>query len=451
LAGLTAGWNLRQHDVLLLESADRVGGRIRSERRGPYWLNWGGHIFAGPGSSTDTLISEVGVNAVEVPGSLTSVSMNGKFLKSGRVETYPFRIPMSTAARLALIKTGIKLGASVIRYARVVRQRDGEEGAARQQRIYDFENRRTFFDFIGNLPDDVDALFRTTVTRSGGETDQISAGAGIGYFSLVWNVGQGLSRGILGGPSTLTEALAAALRDRVQLNSEVLEIVQRRESVVVRYRQGGSDHEVEARTVVLATPATVAHRVAVDLPADVRGALIKVRYGPHVSAAFLTNETSPRRWDSVYAISAPRRSFAIVLNQASIIRGHEPGRQPGGSIMTFSPSSLGRDLLDKSDSEIAQIHLQDLEEVLGAGFADSVVEAGVSRWTDGSPYCFPGRAKLQPTLTRRGGRVLLAGDYLGTLYTETAIQSGFAAAQDAMSLLAIDHQQARHPKPGSTT
>jgi oxygen-dependent protoporphyrinogen oxidase len=47
--------------------------------------------------------------------------------------------------------------------------------------------------------------------------------------------------------------------------------------------------------------------------------------------------------------------------------------------------------------------------------------------------------------------VLLAGDYLGTLYTETAIQSGFAAAQDAMSLLAIDHQQTRHPKPGSTT
>ena len=36
-----------------------------------------------------------------------------------------------------------------------------------------------------------------------------------------------------------------------------------------------------------------------------------------------------------------------------------------------------------------------------------------------------GRAKLQPTLTRgSGGRVFLAGDYLGTLYTESAITTG---------------------------
>jgi protoporphyrinogen/coproporphyrinogen III oxidase len=42
---------------------------------------------------------------------------------------------------------------------------------------------------------------------------------------------------------------------------------------------------------------------------------------------------------------------------------------------------------------------------------------------------------------RRGSRVLLAGDYLGTLYTETAIQTGFSAAQEALSMLATDRQQ----------
>ena len=57
------------------------------------------------------------------------------------------------------------------------------------------------------------------------------------------------------------------------------------------------------------------------------------------------------------------------------------------------------------------------------------------------PICFPGRAPLQPTLTRRGSRVLLAGDYLGTLYTETAISTGFSAAQEAASLLATERQQ----------
>jgi hypothetical protein len=51
LADLAARWKLRHWDTVLLESADRVGGRIRSERRGRYWLNWGGHVFAGPGSA----------------------------------------------------------------------------------------------------------------------------------------------------------------------------------------------------------------------------------------------------------------------------------------------------------------------------------------------------------------------------------------------------------------
>jgi protoporphyrinogen/coproporphyrinogen III oxidase len=259
----------------------------------------------------------------------------------------------------------------------------------------------------------------------------------------VWNIGQGLSRGIVGGPSTLTESIAAALGERVQLDTEVVEIVHRRRSVVVRYRQNGVDDEVEGRCVVLATPATVSHRVAVDISTDIREALGKVVYGPYVSAAFLTDEPTPQPWDDAYAIATPKRSFNIVLNQSSLIRGSESVRQPGSSIMTFSPASLARTLLAKSDDEIVSIYTDDLSQILGPGFGDSLVEAQVQRWETGAPYCFPGRGALQPTLTRRGSRVLLAGDYLGTLYTETAIQTGFSAAQEAVSLLATARQQSR--------
>lgn len=439
LAGLSAAWRLRHTDVLVLEADDRVGGRIRSERRGAYWLNWGGHVFAGHDSSTDELLTEVGVEATDIPGSLQALSMNGKFLRSGHIATYPCRIPMPMSARVATMTAGSKVVVGVARYTRVVRKRAGETGAARQQRIYDFANDRTFDDLVGDLPEDAAALFKTTVTRSAGNMDQISEGAGIGYFSLVLGFGQGLSRGIVGGPSTLTGALADALGDRLQLGAAVHEVVQKKDSVVVRYRQGGVDREVEARTVVLATTADVSHRVAVDLDTDVRDALSRIKYGPHVSTAFLTDETSARPWDDIYAIAAPKRSFAIALNQASIVRGRETTRQSGGSFMTFSPAALGTALLDKSDEEVARIHLADLEQVLDhPGFSDSVVEAQTHRWRVASPYSFPGRAKLQPTLLRGGGRVFLAGDYLGTLYTETAITSGFSAAQNASDLLATD-------------
>ena len=66
LGGLSAAWRLRHWDIALLESGSRVGGRIRSERRGAYWLNWGGHVFAGPGTSTDALLHEAGITAAQV-------------------------------------------------------------------------------------------------------------------------------------------------------------------------------------------------------------------------------------------------------------------------------------------------------------------------------------------------------------------------------------------------
>lgn len=441
LAGLSAAWRLRHWDTVVLESGTRVGGRIRSERRGDYWLNWGGHVFAGAGSSTDALLNEVGVMAVQIPGSLQGLSMNGAFIKKGHIATYPFRIPMSLAARVDTMRAGLKVVSGVAKYTGVVRKRVGESGAMRQQRIYDFENSSSFQDFVGNLSEDAAALFKTTVTRSAGDMDQISAGAGIGYFSLVLGFGQGLSQGIVGGPSTLTESIAAALGERIELGAVAQEVVHRKDSVLVRYRQDGVDREVEARTVVLATTADVSHKIGVDLPEELRGALGQIKYGPHVSTAFLTNETTAKPWDDIYAIAAPKRSFAIALNQASIVRGTESVRKPGGSFMTFSPASLGKALLEKPEEEVIATHLADLDQVLGHGFADSVVEAKVDRWKNASPYCFPGRAKIQSTLMRGTDRVFLAGDYLGTLYTESSITTGFSAAQEAASVLAT-HRQA---------
>ena len=60
IAGLTAAWALRDRKILLLEAADRVGGRLRSEPRGPYWLNLGAHLFGGRGTLMDRLVNEWG-------------------------------------------------------------------------------------------------------------------------------------------------------------------------------------------------------------------------------------------------------------------------------------------------------------------------------------------------------------------------------------------------------
>ncbi|MFF1400121.1 hypothetical protein ACFVZD_40890 [Streptomyces sp. NPDC058287] len=123
---------------------------------------------------------------------------------------------------------GAKVFTKVGKYARIVGRRKGESEAQRQQGVYDFMNDVSFKDFIGDIPADAQALFEPTVTRSAGDIDQISAGAGVGYFSLVWNIGAGLSNSIVNGASTLTETIAAALGERVRLGAVVREVVQKR-------------------------------------------------------------------------------------------------------------------------------------------------------------------------------------------------------------------------------
>jgi oxygen-dependent protoporphyrinogen oxidase len=443
IAGLTAAWQLRQHDIVLLEAGLRVGGRIRSERRGPYWLNWGGHVYHGsPASATQRLLRETGFASHPVPGHLAGLSMNGKLLLNGRVETFPFRVPISWRDRASLVRAGAKVRLAVARYARVSQLRPGEDEATRQLRVFEFMNDRSFADFIGELPGDAEALFRPTVTRSSAEMHEIAAGAGVGYFNLVWNIGDGLSHSIAGGPSTLTEGIADALGDRVQLCARVEEVVKKRHSVVVRYEQHGAHHEVEARCVVLAATPSVSHRVGIALDAHVREALAQVRLGPFVSAAFLTNETEPQPWDDTYAIATPQRSFTVVLNMSNNVRPLTPTRLPGSSFMVFSSAGQARQLLEHDDAAIREVYVDDLDQVL-PGFASGLVEAEIMRWPEASPYSFPGRAKLQPALTQRGGRVVLAGDYLGTHYTESAVSSGFSAAEAAERVIRTDRPESR--------
>jgi len=183
LAGLAAASHLRDLDVLVLEAEHRVGGRIRSEARGDLWLNFGAHVFSGPESAMGRLIDRTGVTAVPVPGRLAAVAHRGRILADGAVETYPFRLPLSLRSRAALVRAGGKLRLAVRRYAAIAAERSGEDAAARQQRMLDFLDDRSFSEFIGPLPDDVDAIFRATLNRSSGEPEEL-AGAAVGRARL---------------------------------------------------------------------------------------------------------------------------------------------------------------------------------------------------------------------------------------------------------------------------
>ncbi len=127
IAGLTAAHALRDLDLVVLEAADRAGGRIFSEPRGENWLNFGAHVFGGESSVSGQLLADLGVTAVPVPGRLAAVSLNGRLVSRGSVESFPFRLPMPVRSRAALVRTGIRLRLAVREYAKIAAPREGEE------------------------------------------------------------------------------------------------------------------------------------------------------------------------------------------------------------------------------------------------------------------------------------------------------------------------------------
>src|SRR5207248_8839001 len=126
----------------------------------------------------------------------------------------------------------------------------------------------------------------------------------------------------------------------------VKEVILYDRHVEVTYTTGSGDAKTtHARHVLMATPAPITREIVHNLPNDLAAARTQVVYGPYVSAALLTNETGPAPWDDCYAIASPKRSFNVMFNMSSVVRGSEHERKPGSSIMVFSPARLARDLL----------------------------------------------------------------------------------------------------------
>ncbi len=427
IAGLAAAWELSDRDILVLEAGDRVGGRLRSEPRGALWLNFGAHVFSAPDSAAGRLIAAAGVRAVPVPGQLAAVALNGRILARGPVESFPFRLPLALGARLALVRAGVKLRLAVRRYAAVAAPRPGEDPAARQARMLAFLDDRPFIAFAGPLPPDVDAIFRATLTRSSGDPEDLAAGYGVGYFHLVWNRDEGLSRNILGGSSTLTQALAAPLAGRLRLRTTVTAVARDGDGVRVRYLAEGREHHALARAAVVATPAYVTRAIVEGLPEETAEALDAIPYGPYVVAGILTRERAAMPWDGLYALATPKRSFNMLFNMANVLRAPGEPRQPGGSLMVYAGAGFARRLLPLDDAAITARYLADLHDLYPEtrGLVEEVV---IQRWERGLPYPRPGRSRLQPALTRPLDPIYLAGDYLGTWYTETAVQTAVTAA-----------------------
>lgn len=414
IAGLSAAWRLRHRDVLLLEAGDRLGGRMRSDPCGEYWLNYGAHLFPGPGSLVDELARECGLETVPVTGGMMGLAVGSTILDRGRVETYPFRLPLSIRERIAFARAGLKVQRAVARYHRVDDR-------------FAFEDDRTFGEFLGPLPVAVREIFACAAHRATAELDELSARCGIGLFALVW-AGKGslIARNLRGGTGQLPAALGRELGDRVRTGSAVHAIRVDGDDLVVQC----DGEEIRARHVVMAAQAPHAAPLVAPVAPEAAEALAQLPYGAFLSVAVETNERTAMPYDDTYAVATPGRVFDMFTNQAHALRAGP--RRPGGSLMLFAGAHGAAALSRESDEAIVARFLADLHELFPAT-RGVVANATVRRWELGNVYARPGRGSLQPALEGALGanhNLHLAGDYFGEPGTmEVAARTGLAAAE----------------------
>ncbi|HET8757302.1 MAG TPA: FAD-dependent oxidoreductase [Solirubrobacteraceae bacterium] len=415
IAGLAAAWRLRHRDVVLLEASDRLGGRLRSDVRGDYWLNYGAHLFPAPGTLVDRMARDCGLRTVPVTGGMMGLAVGSTVLVDGRVETYPFRLPLSIRDRLAFVRAGVKIQRAVARYHR-------------RERRYDFEDDRTFGEFLGPLPPAVRAIFGCAAHRATAELDELSAGCGIGLFALVWGgTGSLIARNLLGGSAQLPEALGRELGERAWTGCPV-HAIRPDGSELVAHCAG---EEIRARQVIVAAQAPHAAPLVAPVSEPAAAALAQLTYGAFLTVAVQTSETGAMPYDGVYAIATPGRVFDMFTNQAHALRS-AGARRPGGSLMLFAGGRGAAALMRERDDVIVERFLADLH-ALYPQTRGVIAGATVQRWELGNVYARPGRGRLQAALEGALGRhenLHLAGDYFAELGNmEAAAQTGLAAAE----------------------
>jgi protoporphyrinogen oxidase len=436
-AGLAAAWHLHDKRIVLLEQGDRLGGRMRSESRGRYWINLGCHLFPGPGSVLYGMMDDLNLRTLTIPGVRSALAVDGRVYDSRRVESYPLRLPLRPRERAALAVAGLKLRRAVQGYYAIAAPRPGDQEQERRARVNAYLSGQSTQDLLGVLPLRVQELLATAGRRAAADLDEQSAGVGASLFASVWGGKNAFAiLNVDGGSGRLPAAVGTELGDRVVLNAAVSQVRQTATGEVeVSYRVADGDQRITARQVIVAVPALHARRIVTGLPPELDRCLAAVRYGPFVSMGILTTETTAMPWADIYAMTTPGLSFDMFFNHGNVVP-REPGSS-GGSLMVYAGASAARQLLELDDDQIRARFRRDLIR-LYPQLEHLIGETIVQRWEIGNMYRQPG-FDVTPLLAyskRRDVAVHFAADYFAELgNVEQAATAGLEAARRARQAL----------------
>lgn len=423
LAGLTAAYQLKDRDVVVLEARDRVGGRTLSGEHDGYWYNSGAQFVWD--QRTVGLCRELGLEVAGGEGALSAVFVNGRLAVASNPYSLLLKMPIS-------LREKVDFAMTINRLRRV---------AARMHGLDPKLDAGSLADVIGEASGVTKQILEMASTSGTGlSPEEVSGAIGLGYaIHLFGGDVNSTLKGVRGGTQQISKGITEAIDpERVMLDTRVVSVETTGDHVAVRYRRGdGPTEEIQATACISALTADAVLEVFPDLPGPKRVALeAMVPYAKVVTVAWLTDESGPMPWDRLLAVPAIGLSFELFSNNAFFARQADGGvRRGGGAFVTLATGPRAEVLWDLTDEAVVDRIRQDLLAMFpGAPDVLKRATTRLARWY-GLPRFRKGSLGRQAALRQPFGRVHFAGDYTAQPGTPGAVGSGYHAAMAVRALL----------------
>ncbi len=411
-AGLTAAYRLANAGlrVTVLEAANAIGGRTRTERVGGFTLNTGAGFVASFYDATLALLRELRLETLAPNPQLGVVATPfGKLeldLSSpGRILRFPlisFGGKLRAAAMFA--RASLRRGVHIAKTTRLARLDRGETVERWGLRTVG----ETAYHYL--IRTGIEPFFYV-----GCEEISAAFGKALVHHALKWQL-----LVLPAGMGALCDALAQRIEVRTGCQASGVEV---RDAVVAVHHSGGT---LEADYAVVAAPATAVATLEGAVADDDRADAASVRYAPSITLFFGYERPITVQYPLVTPAGPGRHPLARVRTWSALAPQYGPDRKELLAIHATGWRSA--ELLERDPAKIVAELRGDAEDVFGR-LADPDWIRLYTR-TEGTVITPPGHYRRMASFLRRPRqRLLYAGDWLTGSTIEGAVRTGMTAAE----------------------
>ncbi len=446
-------------EEFLIESRDRLGGVIRTERLDEFLIEAGPDSFLAEKPEAAALCQELGLDDSLIGSN--DQERRTYILHHGRLVPLPDGLMFLVPTRLwPLVTTPLlSIGGKLVMAAEWFTARPSENAEhPPDESVASFVRRHFGSAMLENIADPLLAGVY------GGESSALSVRSVLPKFWEMERKYGSLTRGTLvarrqrreaarrGGPSspaalplfmTLKEGLqriverleADVEKSRVYLRQRVLRVERGATDSEAGYRivcQDGATHAADA--VVLTTPMYESGRVLSALGQRLAELLGAIPYSSSMTVSLGYDTGTTQQLPPGFGFLVPRKEKRRVL-ACTFVHGKFRHRAPPGKALLrcFLGGSRDPEVLDLGDDEVLAIVRRELEEILG--FSAPPRFRRIYRWPASMPQYVVGHTErlsaIQAELEKHPG-LFLAGSALSGIGISDCVRTGKAAAEAAL-------------------